>query len=145
MKYLIFILCLFMAMIVEAAELKIGGKVQYNVSVAVTDAEQQRGLMFVRSLPADGGMLFDFRRYQGRDVAMWMKNTYIPLDMVFISCDFEVVDVYKNAKPMSLETIRSKKEYCYVLEINSGQVDLHGVSIGDKVLYHAENKVMLKP
>lgn len=145
MKYFCLVLCLFVAMPAQAVELKIGDKVRYNVSVAISKDEQQKGLMFVRSLPVDEGMLFDFRRYQKHSIAMWMKNTYIPLDMLFISCDFRVVDIYRNAKPMSLDTIRSETDYCYVLEINGGQADLQGICVGDKVLYPAENKVMLKP
>lgn len=134
MKYLIFVLGLLVASTAETAELKIGDKMRYNVSIAITEDEQRQGLMFVRSLPADNGMLFDFRRYQGQDIAMWMKNTYISLDMLFISCDFKIVDIYKNAVPMSLNAIKSEADYCYVLEVNGGDADLKEINIGDKVM-----------
>lgn len=134
MKYLIFVLGLLVASTAETAELKIGDKVRYNVSIAITEDEQRQGLMFVRSLPADNGMLFDFRRYQGQDIAMWMKNTYISLDMLFIGCDFKIVDIYKNAVPMSLDAIKSEADYCYVLEVNGGDADLKEINIGDKVM-----------
>ena len=74
--------------------------------------------MNVRSLSDNAGMLFDLRQYPG--ASMWMKNTYIPLDMLFIGCDWKVVDIYENAKPLSLRRIGSSKPFCYVLEINGG-------------------------
>ncbi len=135
MRRSVFVLGLFYAVNVSAQELYIEGKAVYDVSFAVTEEEQKKGLMFVRELAEDGGMLFDFRRYHGRGVAMWMKNTYIPLDMVFINCDFKIVDVYENAKPMSLDLIKSDTDYCYVLEINGGEAGRKNITVGDKVLY----------
>lgn len=63
--------------------------------------------MNVRNLSDNAGMLFDLRQYPG--ASMWMKNTYIPLDMLFIGCDWKVVDIYENAKPLSLRRIRQFK------------------------------------
>lgn len=65
---------------------------------------------------------------------MWMKNTYIPLDMLFIGCDWKVVDIYENAKPLSLRRIGSSKPFCYVLEINGGNVLAAGIATGDGVM-----------
>lgn len=132
-------ICLFLLFLgispVNAAELKIEDKAVFNVSVAKSVNELTQGLMFVKKLADNGGMLFDFRPYMDRDLSMWMKNTYIPLDMVFIDCDFKIVDIYKNAKPLSLDLIKSKAKFCYVLEINGGMADAKNINIGDKVLY----------
>lgn len=144
MKYLFLFLCLLGIAPVNAAELSIGDKAHYNVTIAVTPEELEKGLMFVRQLPDDEGKLFDLRGFRGKRTAMWMKNTYIALDMVFIGCDWTITDIYKNAQPMSLELIQSETDYCYVLEINGGQADLKKLSYGDKVLYPGENKAMLK-
>lgn len=135
MKYLAFIACLFFAVKTMALELRIEDKAVYDVSLAVTNEEQKRGLMFVRKLEENRGMLFDFRRFRRGQIVMWMKNTYIPLDMVFINCDFEIVDIYENAKPMSLDLIRSNADCCYVLEINGGDAARKNIAVGDKVLY----------
>ncbi len=118
-----------------AAELKIGDKAVFNVPVAKSVEELRRGLMFVRELPDDGGMLFDFTPYQDRELSMWMKNTYIPLDMLFINCSQRVVCVHKNAKPMSLEYIKCPVKYCYVLEVKGGTAEEKNILIGDKVTY----------
>lgn len=135
MKCLFFVWSLFFAKNVLATELVIDGKATYEVSVAVSDDEQRQGLMFVSELPENRGMFFDFRRFHNEKVAMWMKNTFIPLDMVFISCDFLIVDIYENAKPLSLDLIKSNENFCYVLEINGGETLRKGLEIGDKVLY----------
>ena len=63
-----------------------------------------------------------------------MKNTFIPLDMIFIGCDGEIKDVYKNARPHSLERIKSEEDFCFILEINSGEFDKRGMKIGDDVI-----------
>ena len=69
----------------------------FSVELAVTDEERQRGLMFRRSLPESRGMLFDFKRDQ--DVQMWMHNTYISLDMIFIEADGRIRKVAENTEP----------------------------------------------
>ena len=117
----------------NAAELKISDKAVFNVPVAQSAAERQRGLMFVRHLPEDGGMLFDFTSYKDREISMWMKNTYIPLDMLFIGCNLRVVFVHKNAEPMSLKHIKSPVKFCYVLEIAGGTAEAKNILIGDEV------------
>lgn len=103
----------------------------FTVELAVTEFEQAKGLMFRRSLKKGHGMLFihkdeDIRHY-------WMKNTYIPLDMIFIDSHSTVVDIYKNAKPLDETTISSKVKARYVLEINSGEADACGIKKGTTV------------
>ena len=90
---LFFIFCIFN---VRAEELCIEDKVCYDVKVVKTMEDKAKGLMFVRSMPENDGMLFDFEGEDIKDVAMWMKNTFIYLDMVFIGCDKKIKDVYKN-------------------------------------------------
>ncbi|MCM1322766.1 MAG: DUF192 domain-containing protein [Acetobacter sp.] len=135
MRYLWIFLLFLNSFSVQAAEVNISDKAIFNVPIAKTVDELQRGLMFVRELPEDGGMLFDFRSFQDRELSMWMKNTYIPLDMFFISCGMMVVDIRKNTKPMSLELIRSNARFCYVLEAKGGIADAKNIHIGDKVIY----------
>lgn len=118
-----------------AGELKIEDKALYQVTLARTRDELSRGLMFVRDLPEDQGMIFDFRAYQDRELHMWMKNTYIPLDMLFIDCSWRVVDFYENAEPLSLKPIGSAEKFCYVLELNGGSVNAKNIMVGDRVIY----------
>ena len=120
----------------NAEELCVEEKFCYNVSLMQTPKEQAKGLMFVKSMPENEGMLFDFRKYDSKKIVMWMKNTYISLDMVFIGCDGIIKDIYKEAKPLSLEHIKSDTDYCYVLEINGGEFDKRGMNIGDKIKYN---------
>ena len=102
-----------------------------DVEVMRSDAGREKGLMFRRALPADRGMLFDFKADQ--PVMMWMKNTYLPLDMVFISRDGKVVNVAENAEPLSEAIIASDGPVFSVLEINAGEARAFGVQPGDEV------------
>lgn len=131
MRYWLILICLFGFSNACAVELQIADKVIYDVTIAKTLQEKQKGLMYVKKLPSSQGMLFDLR--DNPAAAMWMKNTYIPLDMVFIDCDFLITDIYQNAKPLSLERISSDKPFCFVLEINGGQTSKQNIQIGDKV------------
>ena len=103
----------------------------FSVEVVATDAEREKGLMYRRDLPEGRGMLFDFQTEQ--PVAFWMKNTLIPLDMVFIAADGTVRHVHANAVPMSTDTIPSEAAVRAVLEINGGTARLLGIKPGDKV------------
>ncbi|WP_244486531.1 DUF192 domain-containing protein [Aureimonas sp. Leaf324] len=105
----------------------------HAIEVEVADTPQAReiGLMNRESLAEDTGMLFDFR--EDRPVSMWMKNTLIPLDMLFINKTGTVVRIARNAKPHSLETIPSGKPVRYVLEINGGAAATYGAKTGDKL------------
>lgn len=131
MRYFLFILMLLTANPGLAAEVYVKSDVYYDAPFMKTRKELEKGLMFVREMPKNKGMLFDFRGY--KRVGMWMKNTYIPLDMLFIDCAFKISDIYENAKPLSLDVIRPQGEVCYVLEINAGEVKAHDIHIGDKL------------
>jgi uncharacterized protein len=107
------------------------GAFAYKVEMANDDASREKGLMFRKAMPKDHGMLFDFGKDQ---VAyMWMKNTFIPLDMVFIRADGEVASIAKNAQPQSLSIISSGVRVRAVLELNAGQADATGLKPGDHV------------
>ena len=108
-----------------------GRDLKFEVDLATNDAERSRGLMYRKQLGPYEGMLFDF--YQEMPVSFWMKNTLIPLDMVFIAADGTVKHVHANAVPMSTETIPSRFPVRAVLEINGGSAALLGIKPGDKV------------
>ena len=105
---------------------------RFVVEVAVTEAEMEQGLMFRRTMAADAGMIFDFHRTKG--VSMWMKNTLIPLDMIFIGQDGRVTGVAERAVPESLEIISSPGPARAVLEVNGGTVSAQGIKPGDRVI-----------
>ena len=108
-----------------------GTKHTLQVELAATEKSRQVGLMFRRKMAADAGMLFDYGRTQ--PVAMWMKNTYIPLDMLFIAADGRVVNIAKRTVPHSLSTIASVGRVRAVLEVNAGATDRLGIKPGDLV------------
>jgi len=106
----------------------------FSVELAITPQEQARGLMYSKELPKDIGMLFVFNEEEIQ--SFWMKNTLIPLDMIWINSNSTVVDYYKDAKPCSDDIcipIRPKEKAIYVLELNAGTIDSTGLSIGDSV------------
>ena len=104
---------------------------KFDVEMATNDAERERGLMYRKELGPYEGMLFDFQREM--PVSFWMKNTLIPLDMVFIAADGTVKHVHANAVPLSTDTIPSQFPVRGVLEINGGSARLLGIKPGDKV------------
>jgi uncharacterized membrane protein (UPF0127 family) len=108
-----------------------GRDITFDVEMAVSEPQHERGLMFRKQMGAYEGMLFDFVRE--RPVTFWMKNTLIPLDMVFIAADGTVRHVHANATPMSTDTIPSESAVRGVLEINGGTARLLGIKPGDKV------------
>ena len=102
-------------LIVEASDY---GCFRFDIYVALTDAQRSRGLMFVREMPDTTGMLFV---YPGDfELSMWMKNTFISLDMVFARPDGTVTNVIRNAEPQSLKSLRSSENAAFVLELNAG-------------------------
>ena len=107
------------------------GARHFTVEIADTDATRERGLMFRKHLAAGQGMLFDFKSPQ--PVAFWMKNTLIPLDMLFIARDGRVISIAREAKPMSETPIPSGGDVLGVLEIRGGRAAEIGVQPGDKV------------
>jgi uncharacterized protein len=103
----------------------------FDVQLATNDAERERGLMFVKSLPEGQGMLFDFKRDQ--PVSFWMHNTYIPLDMLFIAGDGRIMRIAENAKPLSDALIPSQYPVRAVLEVIGGTAEKLGIHAGDHV------------
>ncbi len=108
-----------------------GGVRHFTVEIAETDATRESGLMFRKSLAPDRGMLFDFGTPQ--TVTFWMKNTLIPLDLIFIGKDGHVVSIARNATPMSEALIPSGGPILGVLEVRGGRADQIGVKPGDEV------------
>ncbi len=103
----------------------------FTVEVVDTPAERQKGLMFRQSLDKDAGMLFDFQREQ--ETSFWMQNTFIPLDMLFISADGIIKTVHVNAKPHDTTSISSQVPVQFVLEIPGGRSLELGVKPGDRI------------
>ena len=108
-----------------------GREIKFDVELALTETERARGLMFRQKLGPYDGMLFDF--HQEAPVSFWMKNTLIPLDMVFIAADGTIRRVHANAVPLSTDSISSEFPVRGVLEINGGSAKLLGIKPGDKV------------
>ena len=108
------------------------GRHVFNVEWEKTDAERERGLMDRKSMAADHGMLFDFRP-RDQPVMFWMKDTLIPLDMIFIGHDGRVVSIKHDAKPMDETIIKSGGPTTAVLEVNAGVADKMAAKVGDLV------------
>ncbi|MDA1098453.1 MAG: DUF192 domain-containing protein [Proteobacteria bacterium] len=106
---------------------------QFHVELAATDDARRKGLMHRRVLAKDAGMLFIFP-ISGRH-GFWMKDTLIPLDMLFIAGDGRIVYVHHNAQPHSLTPITPNKDARAVLEINGGLSRRLGIAVGDQVLH----------
>jgi hypothetical protein len=109
------------------------GTHRFSVEVMRTDEERETGLMRRRFLPADRGMLFDFETPQ--PVIMWMKNTILSLDMIFIGSDGRVVNVAESTEPMSERLIPSHAPVLGVLEVNAGTAQKIGLHEGDQVIH----------
>lgn len=107
------------------------GPVKLLVEVAGCPESQERGLMFRSSMDPDAGMLFNF--HDPQFVSFWMKNTYIPLDMLFVRANGTISSIAENAKPMSLKPIASFEPVTVVIEINGGRARELGIGDGDLV------------
>jgi len=106
---------------------------RFDVWLAVTRSQFSRGLMHVRHLPDDAGMLFVYAEPDGR--SMWMKNTYIPLDILFIRNDGTVSSVARHTEPLSLRSISSVEPVTLVLELNAGTTDRLKIRPGNQVYW----------
>ena len=106
-------------------------KAEFVVELAKTQAQREQGLMFRTNLDLDKGMLFIFDDQKIRK--FWMKDTYIPLDMVFISSDGQIVGIVENAKPKSLTPQFVNQLSQYVLEINGGLAKKYDINTGDLI------------
>jgi uncharacterized membrane protein (UPF0127 family) len=107
------------------------GVVQLELEIADEPAERAQGLMFRRALAPRGGMLFDFGTTG--PVTMWMKNTFIPLDMLFVDADGRIVAIARETVPESLDTISSRDPVRAVIEIAGGSAAALGIAEGDLV------------
>lgn len=111
-----------------------GGAVEVAVEVAATPEALQRGLMYRTELPDGHGMLFVFP--EERDHRFWMKNTLIPLDMIFIGRDGTIVGVHANATPLSTAAVGVGRPSRWVLEVPGGWSARHGVAAGQRAELH---------
>jgi uncharacterized protein len=109
------------------------GDHSFTIEVATTNQEKAQGLMFRRSLPENNGMLFVYDPPQ--PIMMWMKNTLIPLDMVFIAPDGTVHRIETSTEPFSTTIISSEGPVLGVVELNAGAADRIGLKPGDQVVY----------
>ncbi len=109
------------------------GRHWFNIAIADTPQRQQRGLMFVRELPADHGMLFPQK--PARVMTMWMKNTLISLDMLFIDAQGRVVCIRDHTKPESEDLITCEQPVGAVLELRSGEAARRGIKVGNRVVH----------
>ena len=109
----------------------------FVVEVAVTPKQRQQGLMFRAKMPRDMGMLFNF----GDEIrlAMWMKNTLIPLDMLFVNKNGTIHRIVQNTIPLSLQTIAGGGPTLAVIELNAGVTQQLGIKSGDKVIHEIFN------
>ena len=107
-----------------------------RVEVARTDAERRRGLMFRQQLGQDDGMLFLFERPS--QLSFWMRNTYVPLDMIFIDASLHVLGIVENAEPMTESSRFVPGLSQYVLEVNAGWSRRHGLAAGAAVRFEGE-------
>jgi uncharacterized membrane protein (UPF0127 family) len=111
-----------------------GGKTHvFQIELARTPEEREKGLMFRRYMPKDRGMLFDFGRPE--PAAMWMENTYLPLDMLFIRANGTIARIETRTEPMSRRVIPAGEPVLGVLELNSGVCDELGIKAGDRVTH----------
>jgi uncharacterized membrane protein (UPF0127 family) len=105
----------------------------FSVEMATTEEERQQGLMYRKELPDGKGMLFDFSPEQ--QISMWMKNTYISLDMIFIRADGRILRIAENTEPMSMKIISSGGLAKGVLEVIAGTAQKYGIAPGDRVAH----------
>jgi hypothetical protein len=108
-----------------------GRRHEFQVEMALAPEQQRIGLMFRPSVPADGGMLFDWG--EARESAMWMRNTITSLDMVFINADGTIRSIAERTVPLSLATIPSRGPVRATLELAAGTTERLGIRVGDRV------------
>jgi uncharacterized protein len=114
---------------VDAAD----GQFEFLVEMAVNPAQRSQGLMFRESLDDDRGMLFDFGKSQR--ATMWMRNTYVPLDMLFIDEGGQITQIAANTQPLSDAVIASREPVRAVLELRGGISAKLGIRPGDRVIH----------
>lgn len=117
-------------LIIEAAE---HACYVLDIYVAITNEQRSRGLMFVRELPPMTGMLFVYTG--NHPVSMWMKNTFISLDMIFARADGSVSSIIRDTEPQSLESLASTENVMFVLELNAGTAARLGIDEQSRLLW----------
>ena len=129
----------FMTGFADAAEFKTleiatkSGVRVFSVEVAATEDEKRTGLMYRKELADGVGMLFDFSPEQ--EISMWMKNTYVSLDMIFIRSDGRILRIAENTEPLSTRIIPSRGPARAVLEVVAGTARKYGIAPGDRVAF----------
>ncbi|MEM1361494.1 MAG: DUF192 domain-containing protein [Pseudomonadota bacterium] len=108
---------------------------KFTVEVADTDAERAQGLMHREHMPKSAGMLFIFERPQR--AAFWMRNTPLPLDLIFIDKTGVITNIHENAIPFDETTIPSRGRVLAVLEVNAGTSETFGFAVGDQMQHPA--------
>lgn len=119
-------------LIIETAK---GQQHRFDIELAVTPEQQAQGLMFRQQMAPDAGMLFLYDRPQG--IAMWMKNTLIPLDMLFVDSKGRITGIEERTVPFSTQTIESPGLASAVLELNAGTAERLGIRVGDRLVHPA--------
>lgn len=109
-----------------------GKRLNFIVEIADTNEQRARGLMYRKEMADDAGMIFDFG--VSRRVQMWMENTTLPLDMLFVDSTGTIRSIKENAVPYSRDIIDSMTDVKYVVELNAGIVGKLGIKVGDKVM-----------
>ncbi len=107
--------------------------VKIDVEIADNALKREKGLMYRHSMPDTAGMLFIFE--QSGPVSFWMRNTYMPLDIIFSDENRQIVTIQKNTKPLSYESIPSYRKSMYVVEVNAGFTDKYGIKVGDYIKF----------
>ncbi|WP_106795572.1 DUF192 domain-containing protein [Rhizobium sp. H4] len=116
-----------------------GKTLHFTVEVAVNPDQRSHGLMFRKTMADDAGMIFDFG--EPRRVAMWMENTFLPLDMLFADDTGTIRHIKENATPYSRDIIDSMSPVKYVVELNAGIVGKLGIKVGDRIMSATTTKV----
>nr|WP_255720558.1 DUF192 domain-containing protein [Acuticoccus kalidii] len=109
------------------------GPHRFTIEIADDPVERATGLMYREEMARDHGMLFDFGREGPR--AFWMKNTPLPLDIIFTKADGTVVSIARNTTPFSTDSIPSEGDARFVFEVNAGVADAIGLAAGDRLLH----------
>ncbi len=115
-------------MTIKDGDYKLG---DFDIEIVETPKEMEQGLMYRKKMAPNQGMLFIYDRPQ--PISFWMKNTYLPLDMIFIDEDFKIVQISKDTVPYSEDPIICYTPIMYVLEINAGISDMAGITVGSVV------------
>ena len=113
-----------------------GETLRFDVYLATTPEQQKRGLMYIRELPASTGMLFVYRKDDYH--SMWMKNTYIPLDMIFARSDGTVSSIIADTVPLTLKTQAAIEPVRYVLELNAGTARRLAIGTASRLLWDGD-------